>query len=208
MASRTAPDFEESVFINCPFDKAYLRSFHATVFTVHDCGYIARCSLEINDASQIRVTKILRLIAGCRLGIHDISRTEVDKTSKLPRFNMPLELGMFLAAKEFGTGVQKKKVCLILDRERYRFQKFISDIAGQDICAHNCVERNLIGVTRNFLRTARPHMMIPGGALIFSRYSAFLTQLPALCSAAGLDAASLIFNDYSNLVSAWLKKHP
>ena len=49
---------------------------------------------------------------------------------------MPLELGLFLGAKRFGRGEQKSKTCLILDVERYRYQKFISDISGQDIAAH------------------------------------------------------------------------
>lgn len=43
---------------------------------------------------------------------------------------MPLELGTFLGAKHFGSEIQKKKTCLILDKEKFRYQKFISDIAG------------------------------------------------------------------------------
>lgn len=42
---------------------------------------------------------------------------------------MPLELGLFLGAKRYGTGKQRTKLCLILDRERYRYQKYCSDIA-------------------------------------------------------------------------------
>ena len=72
------------------------------VFTVHDCGFIARCALEEEDASQVRIDKIYNIIAECRYGIHDISRTELDENSGLPRFNMPLELGIFLGAKKFG----------------------------------------------------------------------------------------------------------
>ncbi len=49
----------------------------------------------------------------------------------LPRFNMPLELGIFLGAKRFGSQKQKQKNGLILDREKYRYQSFCSDIAGQ-----------------------------------------------------------------------------
>ena len=49
------------------------------------------------------------MIADCRYGIHDISRTELDRDSGLPRFNMPLELGIFLGAKRFGAEEQKRK---------------------------------------------------------------------------------------------------
>jgi len=48
---------------------------------------------------------------------------------------MPLELGIFLGAKRFGGPKQKRKNCLILDREKYRYQQYCSDIAGQDIKA-------------------------------------------------------------------------
>jgi hypothetical protein len=37
------------------------------------------------------------MIGECELGIHDLSR--VDTYGQLPRFNMPLELGLFLALR-------------------------------------------------------------------------------------------------------------
>ncbi len=126
-----------SVFINCPFDTEYGALLDAIVFTVHDCGFVARCALEIRDTSEIRLNRIIALIRSSRFGIHDISRTELDSINKLPRFNMPLELGIFLGAKSFGGGVHSSKVCLVLDTEPYRYQKFCSDIAGQDPSAHN-----------------------------------------------------------------------
>lgn len=49
---------------------------------------------------------------------------------------MPLELGIFLGAKQFGSSKQKRKKALILDREKYRYQGFCSDIGGQDVRAH------------------------------------------------------------------------
>ena len=105
-----SPKTTDNVFINCPFDTDYKALFYAIVFTVHDCGFVARCALEEGDASQVRIDKIYSIIAECRYGIHDISRTELDENFGLPRFNMPLELGIFLGAKKFGTGEQKKNV--------------------------------------------------------------------------------------------------
>jgi hypothetical protein len=37
--------------------------FHAIIFTVHDCGYIARSALELTDTSQVTVSKILEIIS-------------------------------------------------------------------------------------------------------------------------------------------------
>src|SRR5260370_39879919 len=121
-----------SVFINCPFDKQYQPLFEAIVFCVSACGFLPRCTLELTDASEVRIENIYRLIAQCTHGIHDISRTEVDdQPYQLPRFNMQLELGIFLGAKRFG--ISSKKRCLIMDRHRNRNNLFISDIAGENI---------------------------------------------------------------------------
>ncbi|HEV2817827.1 MAG TPA: hypothetical protein VGW40_11490 [Allosphingosinicella sp.] len=49
---------------------------------------------------------------------------------------MPLELGLFRGAKRFGNKAQKLKRALILDIEQFRYQRFISDLAGIDIHAH------------------------------------------------------------------------
>src|SRR5262249_29633577 len=126
-----------SVFINCPFDEPYQPLFEAIIFCVSACGFVPRCTLELTDAAEVRIENIYRLIAQCNHSIHDISRTEVeDQPYRLPRFNMPLELGIFLGAKRFG-GRSSQKRCLIMDRAPYRYQRFISDIVGQDIWAHN-----------------------------------------------------------------------
>jgi hypothetical protein len=201
-----AASYEYNVFINCPFDDAYRPLFRALVFAVHDCGYIARCSLEVADASEVRIEKIANIIAACKFGIHDISRTEPDDATGLPRFNMPLELGMFLGAKRFGRAEQKQKNCLILDVERYRFQKFVSDIAGQDINAHGADAAKAIKLVRDWLSNATPaSIKIPGGALIASRYELFRKDLPAMCEKLHLDVDELTFNNYVVQVEEWLK---
>lgn len=201
-------EYDLSVFINCPFDPAYRKLFQAIVFTVHDCGYIARSALELTDASQVRVNKILQIISECRIGVHDISRTELDRKSKLPRFNMPLELGMFLGAKRYGDARQKRKICLVLDRSPHRYQKFCSDIAGQDISTHGRNPARAINAVRDFLRDATPSdIAIPGGAKICQRYQRFSANLPAFCRQLGQPKERLTFRDYTGFVSRWLKQH-
>ena len=98
MKQKAPGTYKRQVFINCPFDAEYLPLFRIIVFVVNACGYHVRCALESQDAGEVRMVKILRLIRECQFGIHDISRTELDPANGLPRFNMPLELGLFLGA--------------------------------------------------------------------------------------------------------------
>ena len=197
--------YNDNVFLNCPFDPDYKQLFDAMVFAIHDCGFIPRCALEEEDASQVRIDKIYNIITDCRYGIHDISRTELDEVSGLPRFNMPLELGVFLGAKKFGIDKQKRKNCLILDKAQYRYQEFISDIAGQDIQAHNNNPEGIITVVRNWIRTASKRQTIPSGSIIWGRYQEFMEDLPQLAQEHQLKVDELIFNDYTLVITRWLR---
>ena len=194
-----------AVFLNVPFDAAYRPLFEALVFCAIDCGHEPRCALEASDGGHVRVEKIARIIADCAFGVHDISRTELDRESRLPRFNMPFELGLFLGAKRFGDRRQKRKSTLILDRERYRYQKYLSDIAGQDIKAHGNQPTQLIGAVRDWLRDAQPQQHLPSSAVIASRYNKFRSDLPGLCRKMRLDAGELTFNDYTWAIRRWLE---
>ena len=202
----TASQYENAVFVNCPFDDAYRDLFEALVFTIHDCGYVAHCALELDDGSEVRIEKVAKLIAECRLGIHDISRTELDAVTGLPRFNMPLELGMFLGAKRYGRSEQKRKNCLILDVERYRYHQFISDIAGQDIAAHGGDPSRAIRLVRDWLSNLTPtSLRLPGGAAIAGRFRRFQIALPTSCDQLALRPDELTFNNYVVQVEQWLK---
>jgi hypothetical protein len=196
------------VFINVPFDRRYKKLFDALVFAVHDCGFEARCSKEEGDSSNVRVQTIAQIIDQCRFGIHDLSRTTLDSKHRLPRFNMPLELGIFLGAKRFGNARQKTKSCLILERDPYRFQIFCSDIGGQDIASHNNRVADAITAVRDWLRTAQTSSaQIPGGRRIGERYVTFRRDLPKMCRTAGLDLRDIIFLDYRTMIIGWLDEN-
>lgn len=200
--------YSSSVFINCPFDQKYERLFNAIVFAILDCGYTARCALEIENGAQIRIDKIGNIIRDCRLAVHDLSRTQLDRKTRLPRFNMPLELGMFLGAHRFGSGRDKQKACLILDTERYRYQKFISDIAGQDIKGHDNSCRTAIVAVRNWLISHSTHMTIPGGRVMHARFEAFERKLPSTCKELHWQRNALTFREKVHLMSEWTKQFP
>jgi hypothetical protein len=156
----------------------------------------------------VRLLKILRLIRTCKLSVHDISRTELDEHYGLPRFNMPFELGLFLGLRYSGLPSQAKKQCRILDRDPHRFQKYLSDIAGQDIRAHNDSVVDAIGCIRDWLRASSKQAGIPGANELVRRFNAFQQDLPELCAGARLVPTKLIFVDYCDLVSQWLRQVP
>lgn len=203
--NRNPIGYDVRVFINCPFDSRFKPIFDCIVFTVALCGFRPRCTLQIDDASQTRIEKIFAIIEECRFGIHDLSRTELDRVNRLPRFNMPLELGMFLGVKRSGSFSQRRKSCLVLDCEKYRFQKFISDIAGQDIRAHNLEPARAISAVRDWLGTSSG-TVLPGGAEIFRQYRRFMKEMPVFCRKGQVRQSELTFADFLNFAMEWLKR--
>ena len=198
-------NYNDQVFINCPFDHAYLSMFRACTFTVLDAGFIPRCSWEIDNATEFRLGAIVDIIRECRYGIHDISRTELDSQSKLPRFNMPFELGIFYSAKHFGTSPQKRKKCLILETKKYRYQKFISDLAGIDITPHANRQNALIKGVRNWLVTASTRSTIPPAVEIEKRFRIFQRLMRQTCKERNVDYDTMPFLEVVHNMTDWLK---
>jgi hypothetical protein len=174
------------------------------VFVVIRSGFYPRCALETDDSSENRYDKICGIIEQCRYGIHDISRTEPDTRYRLPRFNMPLELGIFLGAKRFGGNVQSRKVCIVFDKERYRFQKYISDIAGQDIHSHHGKVGALIEELASWLRNHSRDPTVPGGRKMTHEFSVFRKQMTRICARRNLEPDELTFGDYADMVAEYV----
>lgn len=198
--------YNYNVFINSPFDKRYKKLFRAIIFSIIDCGFNPRCTLEVDDSSINRLNRILKIIENCKYGIHDISKTSLDAINKLPRFNMPLELGLFLSAKHFGQKKQTNKNCIVLDKDQYRYQKFISDISGMDIKAHCNEVEKVIPLVRNWLSSYSKEM-IPSGSKMSKRYIEFLKQLSKQTHKLNLVPSELTFGDFVNLSAAWIEEN-
>lgn len=204
------PRYEDCVFLNVPFDRKYESLLRALVFTIHDCGFASRCAREIDDGGQVRLDKVYDLIRQSKYGIHDLSRTSPDKAHRLPRFNMPLELGIFLGARKFGSAEQRKKGCLILDRDPYRYLKFCSDLAGHDIRAHAHRVEEMIRSVRDWLsnQTTLREVRIPSPSRMVDRYRQFQAQLPTMCARFKLVPLELTFIEFRELVIGWLQANP
>lgn len=177
------------------------------MFAIYACGFRPRCALEVDDSSENRLAKIESIIQQCRFGIHDISFMIIDPNTRLPRFNMPFELGIFMAAKRFGEGEQKRKVALILDSEGYRYRDALSDISGQDIQFHSNDQRKAIRIVRDWLQSCRQRQRLLGGHHIAEQYIAFSTQLPAASATLKLRHDELTYADTCRAIETWLKEH-
>ena len=192
------------VFINCPFDSEYEALFHAILFTVIACGHEPRCALEEDDAMDVRLHKIIRIIEECPLGIHDISRTELDDDHQLPRFNMPFELGLFIGASHILRRQSARRRALVLDRERFRYQKFLSDIAGQDIRSHEGDVFKAIRIVRDWLASAHPEQKQPSASAISQEFRRLKSDFKQVTAKERLHAHQLASVDLKRVYRAWI----
>lgn len=200
------PHFERNVFINCPFDPDYNPIFRSIIFTVLYCGLNPKCALESKNSAQIRMEKLYDLIEESKYSIHDISRVELDPSTNLPRFNMPFELGLFLGAKQYGTGRQTSKNCLILEENKFDYQKYLSDIAGQDPSHHDKSPEKAIEQVRNWILpfNQEANRATPSPQILNDFYNEFNNDFPSMCDAAKFDQQTLHYIDFLNLVQGWI----
>ena len=196
----------KSVFINCPFDDGFKPVLRAMVFTIILSGYHPRCALDATDGAEIRVAKIAKMIGECDWGIHDLSRVEV-APGEMPRFNMPMELGIHLGARLLGDRRHQQKRALILDAQRHRYDQALSDISGQDIESHGNSPDEAIRCVRNWLSDHRRSNAppLPGVAAMQSDYQAFRTEIAAVLVAKRLDPLDQIsHSDFLWAVNDWV----
>ena len=198
--------FGRNVFINCPFDADYLPLARVLVFCVLRCGFQPRIATERSDSGEIRVEKIRELIRSSRFSIHDLSRMEPLDPGDLPRFNMPFELGLDLGCRYYGTARLRSKQCLILEKERYRYQKVLSDISGNDIRAHHNDPEQLVQELRDWLRVSSGEALLPA-AKIWEQHNLFRGQLETLLRHQGYserNVQALEMAEYISFIKSWM----
>lgn len=119
---------------------------------------------------------------------------------------MPFELGLFLGAKHFGDDGQRRKRALVLDVERYRYQQFISDLAGVDPKAHGGDPDQLLAALRLFLRTGSERQLI-GLSELCELYRAWIEDLDSAALNLGYTPDTIPFADLVHNLGYWLLLH-
>lgn len=176
--------FEKDVFINCPFDDAYLPILRPILFTIVDLGLNPRIALESLDSGRPRFDKIVRLIRESRYAIHDLSRIQAAAPGEFYRLNMPFELGLDIGCAIFKRGRWSMKRSLILETERFRYQAAISDISNSDIAAHGNDPVRALTAVRNWLNT-EAGLRAGGPSTLWQRFTDFMTDNYSLLSERG-----------------------
>jgi len=164
--------FEKNVFINCPFDEDYKLLLKPILFTIIHCGFHPKIA-ESEDSGETRIKGIEKLIEESRYSIHDLSRIRASSKGDIARFNMPFELGLDFGCKRFKGGQHSDKKSLILDISRYRYQKAISDISGNDIGFHDSKPENAIREVRNWLQKLNHTQKFPSANKLWMDYLEF-----------------------------------
>lgn len=199
--------FDKNVFINCPFDKDYMPLLRTLAFVLLYLELEPNLSQTLSS-STIRINQIKQHIKNCKFSIHDLSRSKALKKGELPRFNMPYELGLDIGASEYGGKKLQIKRALILETDRYHYQKVLSDIAGQDIANHNDDPKTLTLKVRNWISDNSPGIIIPNQSQIwyaFNQFSAdLITNLSATYTAVEIEEMPI--GDYIKFTRDWLSK--
>lgn len=116
---------------------------------------------------------------------------------------------MDIGAKMISNGRFNQKVCLVLESEQYRYQKFISDIAGNDIRAHGNDPKTAIGCLRDWIRINENEVMIPWVSKIWSAYTEFDFDFQKLLQENDLDPLdiqAIPFSDVIDIMKKWILK--
>ena len=76
--------------------------------------------------------------------------TEYESCSiRSPSQSLTVDTPCALPSRQKMPAPQREKRCLVLEAERYRYQKYLSDIAGQDIRQHGNDPTRAVGAVRD-----------------------------------------------------------
>ena len=204
-------NFESNVFINCPFDKDFLPLLKALLFTVIRCKLNPRIALERFDSGETRFDKIKELIESSKFSIHDLSRIKSSQKEEYYRLNMPFEIGLDLGCRLYHQEEKyRSKKSLILEKERYSYQKALSDISNSDIKCHNGDVEELVEEVRNwFYEIGVNGVKGISGSFLWDEYNVFMADFYEKRSSEGYkdrDFEKMPIPEYIDFIRDWLSK--
>lgn len=191
------------MFLNCPYDPPYADMLEAAAFTVVTCGFTIRLANDTVESGVPRLQRITALLERCGASIHDLSRLDLDEATGLPRFNMPIELGMALGMQHLGRDRLRDQRLLIMDADKLRYRDAASDLAGIDIEVHGGNPSGVVRCVRAFLAGAIDPPP-PGPAEIGEALKVHRTLVPELAAARRQRVEELTVADRLSLMNTYL----
>ena len=181
------PSFEKSVFLNYPFDKSFEPFLYAIVLTVVARGFVPRSARENEGQAELRMARVAKGLMTSKYSIHDLSRYRTEG-SKLPRFNMPLELGMAVGLYYERRSIAQAEVdrplrepnWLALVPKKHIHQKYISDLAGFDLGPYASVWSVIVAVGSWLVLQPDYREPSPKAVTVFEAYPEYCALLSRL----------------------------
>lgn len=136
MASRAVRLGARDVFINVPFDSSHERIYLALIAGLVSLGLNPRSVLQI-PANADRLRRLHEVISSCAFSLHDLCRVQLSRAAgfRVPRFNMPFELGLAV-----GIAVADRKQRYqwrTLEAIPHRLGASLSDVLGYETAIHH-----------------------------------------------------------------------
>ena len=194
----------QQVFINCPFDDPYKSLLRPLLFTLCYLGFSPRIASESLNSAENRIDKICALIQQTKLSVHDLSRCTSTTANEFFRLNMPFELGIDYGFSFFN---HLNKKMLILEGERYHYQKTLSDLSGVDVKCHNNKPEEMVGCIRHWVVLIRRTQNEDSPSLIWSRFTDFTSDFYDDRKAHGFsdkDLNDMPTPEYIDAIKKWL----
>lgn len=141
---------EQSVFLNVPFDKQYRPLFIALIAALTALGRTPRRVLEVPSSGRNRLERILDLISSCGASVHDLSRVSRSGPYRVPRFNMPFELGLVYSLSR-----RRPHRFFLFEEKPHRLQASLSDLNGHDPHIHGGTQAGVIRCVLDCFGTPR-----------------------------------------------------
>lgn len=165
----------ESVFLNIPYDSLFEDLYVSYIVGLTQLGINVTATLAYPN--QDRLGKIIELIERSNFSIHDLSR--IEGSHGIPRFNMPLELGIALYRSKM---TKHRHAVYVFESKAFRAQRSTSDINRMDPRIHS---GKPIGVMSSLLNLFRQPGDVTTVPEMLKSYRAVKAKLPQLRKNAG-----------------------
>lgn len=169
------PKRVQSVFLNIPYDDQFEELYLAYIVGLTQLGFDINATLAVPN--QGRLDRIVSLIEESDVSIHDLSRIEL--SSGIPRFNMPLELGLALY---YSYATKGRHRVFVFEKKPYRMMHSTSDINGIDPQIHKGKPSGVMVGLRNIFHQPERTTTVPE---MLASYRAVKRKLPDLRRNAG-----------------------